>query len=97
MSAARLKAQDIKIFSDAAGAFFEQTTRKRASVRTAYLLAAGDPVVWDHLGDVYVRLGSTVEAERAWKKARDLYDRERRSQDNARGAEVVRKLERLKK
>lgn len=57
----------------------------------------GDPVVWDHLGDVHVRLGSAVEAERAWKRARDLYDRERRSQDNVRGAEVIRKLERLKK
>jgi chemotaxis protein CheX len=47
MTAARLKAEDIKIFSDAAGSFFEQTTRKRASVRTAYLLDAADAVVWD--------------------------------------------------
>ncbi|NPC54437.1 chemotaxis protein CheX [Caenimonas soli] len=47
MSAARLKAEDIKIFSDAAGSFFEQTTRKRASVRTAYLLDSQDVVVWD--------------------------------------------------
>ncbi len=44
---ARLKAEDIKVFSDAAGAFFEQSTRKRASVRTAYLLESREPVVWD--------------------------------------------------
>jgi len=47
MSATRLKAEDIKIFSDAAGSFFEQTTKKRASVRTAYLLDSRDAVVWD--------------------------------------------------
>ena len=47
MSATRLKAEDIKIFSDAAGSFFEQTTKKRASVRTAYLLESRDAVVWD--------------------------------------------------
>jgi chemotaxis protein CheX len=47
MSASRLKAQDIKIFSDAAASFFEQTTKKRATVRTAYLLDSQDAVVWD--------------------------------------------------
>jgi chemotaxis protein CheX len=47
MSTARLKSEDIRVFSDAAGAFFEQSTRKRASVRTAYLLESGDAVVWD--------------------------------------------------
>jgi chemotaxis protein CheX len=47
MSASRLKAQDIKIFSDAASSFFEQTTKKRATVRTAYLLDSQDAVVWD--------------------------------------------------
>jgi len=47
MSTTRLKAEDIKVFSDAAGAFFEQSTRKRASVRTAYLLDSRDVVVWD--------------------------------------------------
>jgi tetratricopeptide (TPR) repeat protein len=57
----------------------------------------GDPVVWDHLGDVYARLGSAVGAEAAWKKAKSQYDGDRRSQDNARGVEVKRKLDRLKK
>src|SRR5205823_7522914 len=35
---------------------------------------AGDPAVWDHLGDVYARLGSTSEAKAAWEKARSWYD-----------------------
>jgi tetratricopeptide (TPR) repeat protein len=56
-----------------------------------------DAVVWDHRGDVYARLGSTFDAKAAWERARKLYTDERRSQDDARGAEVRRKLERLKK
>ena len=47
MSFGQLKAQDIRIFCDAAGAFFEQSTRRRAQVRTAYLLDSAEPVVWD--------------------------------------------------
>lgn len=42
-----LRAEDIRVFSDAASAFFEQSTRRRAMVRTAYLLESPDPVVWD--------------------------------------------------
>lgn len=42
-----LRAEDIRVFSDAAGAFFEQSTRRRATVRTAYMLGSADPVVWD--------------------------------------------------
>jgi chemotaxis protein CheX len=47
MNAGRLKAEDIRVFSDAAGAFFHQSTRRRATVRTAYMLESPDPVVWD--------------------------------------------------
>lgn len=43
----RLKAEDIRVFSDAAMTFFEQTTRTRATVRTAYLLESPDNVVWN--------------------------------------------------
>jgi tetratricopeptide (TPR) repeat protein len=57
---------------------------------------AADPIVWDHLGDVYVRLGRTAEAEKAWSTARGLYDTEKRSLHDPRGAEVGRKLKRLK-
>lgn len=47
MNLGRLKAQDIKVFVEAAGAFFEQTTRRKARVRTAYMLERPQPVVWD--------------------------------------------------
>jgi chemotaxis protein CheX len=47
MNVGRLKADDIRVFSDAAGAFFQQSTKRRATVRTAYLLESAEPVVWD--------------------------------------------------
>ncbi len=47
MSTAHLKVEDIKIFSDAAMAFFAQTTGHRAAVRTAYMLDGSETVVWN--------------------------------------------------
>ena len=47
MSTTRLKVEDIKIFSDAAMAFFVQTTGHKAAVRTAYLLDGDETVVWN--------------------------------------------------
>lgn len=42
----RIRADDIKIFSDAANAFFFQTTGIRARVSTAYMLSDEDKVDW---------------------------------------------------
>jgi chemotaxis protein CheX len=47
MTISRLKVEDIKIFSDAAIAFFSQTTGHKAAVRTAYLLEESETVVWN--------------------------------------------------
>lgn len=47
MSTTRLKVEDIKIFSDAAMAFFAQTTGHKAAVRTAYMLDGTETVVWN--------------------------------------------------
>lgn len=47
MKLTTLQAQDIKVFSDAAMAFFGQTTDRKAAVRTAYLMDTAEPVVWD--------------------------------------------------
>jgi chemotaxis protein CheX len=44
---APLRADDIKVFCDAASAFFQQTTGSKAAVRTAYLLPANDLAVWN--------------------------------------------------
>lgn len=42
---APLRADDIRVFCDAAVAFFQQTTGQRASVRTAYLLSSREQAV----------------------------------------------------
>src|SRR5437660_283828 len=56
---------------------------------------AGDPTVWDHLGDAEYRLGAAGRAAEAWRKARSLYATEKRSKGDPRADEVRRKLEKL--
>jgi tetratricopeptide (TPR) repeat protein len=51
-----------------------------------------DPVVWDHLGDAYARLGEPARARTAWEKALPLYASERRQAGDERPAEVRRKI-----
>jgi tetratricopeptide (TPR) repeat protein len=58
--------------------------------------AAAIPEVWDHLGDVYVRLGKPAEAAAAWGRALDLSQTEKRTINDPRGAEVAQKLKRLR-
>ncbi|MFO0808712.1 MAG: tetratricopeptide repeat protein [Gemmataceae bacterium] len=56
---------------------------------------AADGIIWDHLGDVCVRLGDTAKAREAWTKAEAIYRADPTSLRNERGQEVRRKLERL--
>jgi tetratricopeptide (TPR) repeat protein len=53
---------------------------------------AHDGTVWDHLGDVYSRLGDPAKARSAWLSARTLYAAERRPATDDRPAELERKL-----
>jgi tetratricopeptide (TPR) repeat protein len=41
-------------------------------------VGADDPVIWDHLGDVYFRLDDKVKARTLWEKAVKLYEEEKR-------------------
>ena len=52
----------------------------------------GDGVVWDHLGDVYARLGERNLARAAWGKAKELYANTHQGRKNDRRGEVERKL-----
>jgi tetratricopeptide (TPR) repeat protein len=53
-----------------------------------------DPVVWDHLGDVYSRLNEPAKAQAAWKKATACYeDAGRRRPKDERYNEIHQKLE----
>ena len=51
-------------------------TEARQQLEKASSLQNGsdDPVVWDHLGDVYSRLNEPAKAQSAWKKAVGLYE-----------------------
>ncbi len=55
---------------------------------------ADDPVVWDHLGDVYSQLGDSARAAAAWRKSLDLYEKENRRKADHRVPEIRRKLQR---
>lgn len=57
---------------------------------------ARDPSVWDHLGDACARLDQPDEAVAAWQRACDLSRSEKRSINDPRGAEIERKLKRIK-
>lgn len=71
MSPGRLKAQDITVFVEAAGAFFEQTTRRRAQVRTAYMLESAAPVVREDFQGV-IELGGAWRGSVAFSAPRGL-------------------------
>ena len=44
--------------------------------RASTLPDGDDPVIWDHLGDVYHRLGMVPQARTAWQKALQLFERD---------------------
>jgi Flp pilus assembly protein TadD len=55
-----------------------------------------DPVVFDHLGDVYYRLKEQDKARAAWKKALSLYDAGTRRKTDGRYKEIQDKVRLLK-
>jgi tetratricopeptide (TPR) repeat protein len=58
---------------------------------------ADDPVVWDHLGDVYARLNERSRARVAWQKAIEQYEVVRRRQLDERYREIKQKLKLLER
>jgi tetratricopeptide (TPR) repeat protein len=53
---------------------------------------AHDPVVWDHLGDVYRRLKEERRAADAWRRAVKLFDEGQRPQTDERYKDIQQKL-----
>ena len=56
-----------------------------------------DPTVWDHLGDVYFKLGMIAKAGIAWQKARQLFETEKRRKSDDHYKELKNKLRLLEK
>jgi tetratricopeptide (TPR) repeat protein len=54
-----------------------------------------DPVVWDHLGDVYYRMKEPAKALAAWKKALALYEIGTRRKSDNRHKEIQEKIRTL--
>jgi Flp pilus assembly protein TadD len=51
-----------------------------------------DPVVWDHLGDVYFRLKEIEKAGKTWRTAIELYESGSRRRPDERYREIKEKL-----
>lgn len=66
----------------------------RRELERAAALPTGDddPVVWDHLGDVYFRLKKIDKAGEAWKRAIELYESGGRRRPDERYREIKEKL-----
>ena len=61
--------------------------------RASELPNGDDPVIWDHLGDVYERQKKMSLARAAWEKALQLYEQEHRRNLDDRYRELRRKLQ----
>ncbi len=68
-----------------------------ANWRRPFRLPNGDddPVVWDHLGDVYFRLKEIDKAGRAWRTALELYESGGRRRPDERYREIKEKTRHL--
>ncbi len=80
------KQEDNAAYVDSLGwVLFRQGRHEEAckELKRAISLPGGDdPVMWDHLGDVYLQMKRPEEARRAWEKARQLYEQNVRTRDN---------------
>jgi tetratricopeptide (TPR) repeat protein len=74
-----------------------QTEAARGWLEKASGMSGGaeDPVVWDHLGDVYYKLEQPARARTAWTKALDLYEKEKRRKTDGHYNELKNKLKLL--
>lgn len=71
MSTRMLQAEDIRVFSDAAAAFFQATTGAQAQVRTAYLLQGSpEPVREDFTG--VIELGGRFRGQVCFSAPRGM-------------------------
>jgi tetratricopeptide (TPR) repeat protein len=69
-----------------------EQARKELERAAALPGGADDPVVWDHLGDVYRRLDLTTQAREAWRKAVAMYEAGHRPRNDGRYDEIKQKL-----
>ena len=61
--------------------------------KAAALQDGNDPVIWDHLGDVYFRLDQPAKARESWTTGVKLYEKEKRRRQDDQYKELKHKLE----
>jgi tetratricopeptide (TPR) repeat protein len=69
---------------------------KKELERAAALDGGEDPVIYDHLGDVYARLRMRPEAGQAWQRALELYKDGIRAKDDERVRDIQRKIKEIR-
>lgn len=74
-----------------------QIDEARKELERAITLGEGDdPVIYEHLGDVYQHLKMGPEASRAWQRSLELYNQGIRGKDEERTRDIRRKIEQVK-
>ncbi len=68
---------------------------RRELERASKLPDGDDPVIWDHLGDLYLRLELPGQARTAFERAAHFYERDRRGKMDGRYNELQQKLKLL--
>jgi Flp pilus assembly protein TadD len=68
---------------------------RRELERASAMPDGDDPVIWDHLGDVYHRLEMTERARTAWQHALGLYEQDGRRRADQRYRDLKQKLKLL--
>jgi Flp pilus assembly protein TadD len=68
---------------------------RRELERASQLPDGDDPVIWEHLGEVYLRLELRGEARAAFERAVHFYQRDRRGKMDGRSNELQQKLKLL--
>jgi tetratricopeptide (TPR) repeat protein len=72
-----------------------EAARRQLELASSLPNGDDDPVVWDHLGDVYYRLDQPARARRAWATAVKLFEEERRRKKDQRYKDIQEKLKLL--
>jgi tetratricopeptide (TPR) repeat protein len=99
MPAGAVEVEDNAAFVDSLGWVLYrrgQVEQARQELERAARLPEGeDPVIWEHLGEVYWALHLNADARRAWQHAVHLYDQGDRRKDDDRMKQLERKLQSL--
>jgi tetratricopeptide (TPR) repeat protein len=65
--------------------------------KAARLPEVNDPVIWEHLGDTYARLGQAAQARAAYLRSANMYEQQRRQTTDPRYRDLKQKIKLLER